>query len=220
MFYTNVNRFIACCNFGAIPLISFSSWGSKDRARGYTLSLMSLWAVMFGFRLIHGPQNKYFLTPWSCLIKTFAKLWSAIYLSGLKDLCGAFLNSPSLNNHTVTGVFCVKASRGEDLREWSISLNLISCIPPPLITMPLCAAPAALTPTPPHPPLAHMWDAVVLSCSPTAGASPSAPLHPSAFPPFNPNNASVLPATLCRLFQRTSKKEKQIEAAGDNETAG
>ncbi|CAB1426951.1 unnamed protein product [Pleuronectes platessa] len=53
-----------------------------------------------------------------------------------------------------------------------------------------------------------------------AGASPSAPLHPSAFPPFNPNNATVLSATLCRLFQRTSKKEKQIEAAGDNETAG
>ncbi|MEQ2239757.1 hypothetical protein ILYODFUR_007809, partial [Ilyodon furcidens] len=44
--------------------------------------------------------------------------------------------------------------------------------------------------------------------------------HPSAFPPFNQNNAVVLPATLCRLFQRTSEKEKQIEAAEDNETAG
>ena len=178
MFYTNVNRFIACCNFGAIPLISFSSWGSKDRARGYTLSLMSLWAVMFGFRLIHGPQNKYFLTPWSCLIKTFAKLWSAIYLSGLKDLCGAFLNSPSLNNHTVTGVFCVKASRGEDLREWSISLNLISCIPPPLFPMPLSAGPPAgarapPTPTPPSP------TCEMLLCCLVPPQLEHLPLHPS-----------------------------------------
>lgn len=74
------------------------------------------------------------------------------------------------------------------------------------------------------PPPAHMWDAVLLSCSPTAGASPSRPppppQPPSAFPPFNLNNASFFQPHYVDCFQRTSKKEKQIEVAGDNETAG
>lgn len=107
--------------------------------------------------------------------------------------------------YTLAGVFCVKASQGEDLRERSISPNLISCTPP-CNNATVCSShkPRAL------PPPAHMWDAVLLSCPPTAGASPSRPPHPSAFPPFNLNNAPVLPATLCRLFSE-DKQERETD---------
>lgn len=88
--------------------------------------------------------------------------------------------------------------------------------PPPCNNATVCSPhkPRAL------PPPAHMWDAVLLSCPPTAGASPSRPPHPSAFPLFNLNNASFFQPHYVDCFQRTSKKEKQIEVAGDNETAG
>lgn len=78
--------------------------------------------------------------------------------------------------------------------------------PPPCNNATVCSShkPRAL------PPPAHMWDAVLLSCPPTAGASPSRPPHPSAFPPFNLNNASVLSATLCRLFSE-DKQERETD---------
>lgn len=91
--------------------------------------------------------------------------------------------------------------------------------------MPLCAAQRG----PPHPPSAqphvrccsvvlspHSWS---ISLS-----TPPPPSNPSAFSSIQPEQGPRSSATLCRLFRRTSEKEKQIEATGgrggDNETAG
>lgn len=118
----------------------------------------------------------------------------------------AFLDSSILLSHIHWQGCSVSSLPGVgDLREWSISPNLISCTPP-------CNNATVCSPHRPHalPPPAHMWDAVLLSCPPTAGASPSRPPHPSALPPFNLNNASVLSATLCRLFSE-DKQERETD---------
>lgn len=169
---------------------------------------MSLLAVKFSFNLMPGPKINIFSLPEFDLQYVI-----------LKGLCGAFLNPPQLKQpYSNCSVLCQGFPRGgfEGMIHFSKPYQLHPT--PPYNNATVCS-PRSLDAPRTHPPT-HMWDAVVLSCSPTAGASPSPPLHPSAFPPFTPNNASVLSATLCRLFQRTSKKEKQIEAAGDNETAG
>lgn len=89
--------------------------------------------------------------------------------------------------------------------------------PTPLITMPLCAAPTALTPTPPSPTCEMLLCCLVppqLEHLPLHPPTPLLFLHSTQTTPpfFQPHYADC--------FQRTSKKEKQREAAGDNETAG
>ena len=181
-----------------------------------TLDLMSLWAVMFGFCLIHGPQNNYFLTPWSCLVKT---LICNIFKWFKRSLWGLFEFPQLKQPYSNRSVLCQGFLRGgfEGMIHFSKPYQLHPT--PPYNNATVCSPRSLDAHTPPCPHVRcccvvlfpHSWS--ISLCTPP-------PLHPSAFPPFNPNNASVLPATLCRLFQRTSKKEKQIEAAGDNETAG
>lgn len=160
-----------------------------------------------------------FILSWSVKPLVNSLIYSFFFFLG-------FLNSSSLKNHTLAGVFCVKASQGEDWREWSISPNLISCIPPPpppptthpLVTMPLCAAPTSLVPSLLQPTCEMLFCCLVPPQLEHLPLDP--PPHPSAFPPFNLNNASFFQPHYVDCFQRTSKKEKQIEVAGDNETAG
>lgn len=118
--------------------------------------------------------------------------------------------------HSNTSVLCQGFPRGgfEGMIHFSQPYQLH---PTPLITMPLCAAPAAWTPTPPSP------TCEMLLCCLVPPQLEHLPLHPST-PQLFLHSTQTTPSffftTLCRLFQRTSKKEKQTEAAGDNETAG
>lgn len=151
----------------------------------------------------------------SCIWTRFTLVKFNIYpLLGCKTTCEPFdlqfilaiLDSSILHSHIHWQGCSVPSLPGVgDLREWSISPNLISCTPP-------CNNATVCSPHKPRalPPPAHMWDAVLLSCPPTAGASPSRPPHPSALPPFNLNNASVLSATLCRLFSE-DKQERETD---------
>lgn len=89
--------------------------------------------------------------------------------------------------------------------------------------MPLCAAQRGPLPTPA---LRTATCEMLLCClvSPQLEHLPLDPLppsNPSSFSSIQPEQGARSLATLCRLFRRTSEKEKQIEATGgDNETAG
>lgn len=71
----------------------------------------------------------------------------------ISTLYGDFYEFLDLNNRTATRVFCVKASQREDsgMIHFSQPYQPPPNPPPPPITMPLCAAPTAWTPTSPSP---------------------------------------------------------------------
>ena len=76
-------------------------------------------------------------------------------------------------------------------------------------TPPYHSSPRASVSQPSPRPSPCVWDAVLLSCPPQLEPL-SFPVFPS-FPLFNPNNASVISTTLCRLFPRTQAKDRERE---------
>lgn len=151
-----------------------------------------------------------FILSWSVKPLVNSLIYSFFSLS--LSLFLGFLDSSSLKNHTLAGVFCVKASQGEDRREWSISPNLISCIPPPpppptpLVTMPLCAAPTSLVPSLLQP------TCEMLFCCLVPPQLEHLPLDPTplCFSSIQPKQRLVLSATLCRLFSE-DKQERETD---------